>query len=134
MGKNILEYKGYVVKVCYDAKRCLLYGKVDGIVDAIKASEAMKVYICNVMTESGETEGYTVSDHIRALFNHGCYGLFGLCMVNSAPLPRIIAQRYAKEGSAPVFCDEKADVAAPTQLMPGTLKIDASVEVTFKLN
>ena len=80
---------------------------VDGIVDAIKASEAMKVYICNVMTESGETEGYTVSDHIRALFSHGCYGLFGLCMVNSAPLPRIIAQRYAKEGSAPVFCDEK---------------------------
>ena len=59
------------------------------------------------MTESGETEGYTVSDHIRALFSHGCYGLFGLCMVNSAPLPRIIAQRYAKEGSAPVFCDEK---------------------------
>ena len=35
MGKNILEYKGYVVKVCYDAKRCLLYGKVDGIVDAV---------------------------------------------------------------------------------------------------
>ena len=54
---------------------------VDGIVEAIKASEAMKVYICNVMTESGETEGYTVSDHIRALFSHGCYGLFGLCMV-----------------------------------------------------
>ncbi len=35
MGKNILEYKGYMVKVCYDAKRCLLYGKVDGIVDAV---------------------------------------------------------------------------------------------------
>ncbi len=80
---------------------------VDGIVHAIMKSNSMKVYICNVMTESGETDGYTVSDHIRALFDHSRYGLFDLCMVNSAPLPRIIAQRYAREGSAPVFCDEK---------------------------
>ena len=74
---------------------------VEGIV------EAMKIYICNVMTESGETEGYTVSDHIQAIFNHSCHGLFDLCMVNSAPLPRIVEQRYAKEGSIPVFCDER---------------------------
>lgn len=80
---------------------------VDGIVHAIMKSNSMKVYVCNVMTECGETDGYTVSDHIRALFDHSRYGLFDLCMVNSAPLPRIIAQRYAREGSAPVFCDEK---------------------------
>lgn len=80
---------------------------VDGIVDAITASDSMKVYLCNVMTEIGETEGYTVSDHIRAIFDHSARGLFDLCMVNSAPLPRMVAQRYAKEGSAPVLCDEK---------------------------
>lgn len=80
---------------------------VDGIVDAIAASESMKIYICNVMTENGETEGYTVSDHIRAIFTHSRHGLFDLCLVNSAPLPRIVAQRYAKEGSVPVLCDEK---------------------------
>ena len=80
---------------------------VDGIVDAISDSDSMKIYICNVMTESGETEGYTVSDHIQAIFNHSCHGLFDLCMVNSASLPRIVEQRYAKEGSIPVFCDEK---------------------------
>ena len=81
---------------------------VDGIVDAIAASDSMKIYICNVMTESGETEGYTASDHIQAIFNHSCPGLFDLCLVNSAPLPRLIAQRYAREGSIPVFCDERA--------------------------
>ena len=59
------------------------------------------------MTENGETEGYTVSDHIRAIFTHSRHGLFDLCLVNSAPLPRIVAQRYAKEGSVPVLCDEK---------------------------
>ena len=81
---------------------------VDGIVDAIAASDSMKIYICNVMTESGETEGYTASDHIQAIFNHSCPGLVDLCLVNSAPLPRLIAQRYAREGSIPVFCDERA--------------------------
>ena len=81
---------------------------VDGIVDAISASDSMKIYICNVMTESGETEGYTASDHIQAIFNHSCPGLFNLCLVNSAPLPRLIAQHYAREGSISVFCDERA--------------------------
>ena len=80
---------------------------VEGIVEAMAESESMKIYICNVMTESGETEGYTVSDHIQAIFNHSCHRLFDLCMVNSAPLPRIVEQRYAKEGSIPVFCDER---------------------------
>ena len=81
---------------------------VDGIVEAISASDSMKIYICNVMTESGETEGYTASDHIQAIFNHSCPGLFNLCLVNSAPLPRLIAQHYAREGSISVFCDERA--------------------------
>ncbi len=56
---------------------------VGGIVEAIAASESMKIYICNVMTENGETEGYTVSDHIRAIFTHSRHGLFDLCLVNS---------------------------------------------------
>lgn len=81
---------------------------VDGIVEAVSGSEAMKVYVCNVMTENGETEGYTVSDHIQALFTHSVPGLFNLCLTNSAPLPRLIAQRYARAGCYPVFCDETA--------------------------
>lgn len=81
---------------------------VDGMVEAIRQAEGIKVYVCNVMTEDGETEGYTVSDHIRALFRHSAEGLFSLCLTNSAPIPRIVAQRYAKENCGPVFCDEAA--------------------------
>ena len=40
---------------------------VDGIADAIRDSRALKLYVCNVMTQEGETEGYTVADHIQAL-------------------------------------------------------------------
>ena len=78
---------------------------VDGIVDAICSSDAMKIYVCNVMTQEGETEGYTVSDHIRALFSHSREGLFDLCLTNSAKIPRAVALRYAKEDAAPIVFD-----------------------------
>lgn len=78
---------------------------VDGIADAIRASDGLKVYVCNVMTEDGETEGYTVSDHIAALFHHGAPGLFDLCLTNSSPIPKGVAERYAQEGAELIRCD-----------------------------
>ena len=81
---------------------------VDGIVDAIRRSDALKIYACNIMTQEGETEGYTASDHIRALFRHSCPGLFSLCLTNSAPLPQSVLQRYGRVGAEAVFCDREA--------------------------
>lgn len=78
---------------------------VDGIVDAIAASTALKVYVCNVMTQEGETEDYTAGDHIEAIFRHSLPDLFDLCLVNSAPIPMDIARRYEAEGAAPIVCD-----------------------------
>ena len=72
---------------------------VDGIVDAIRKSSALKIYVCNVMTQEGETEGYTASDHIAALFQHSAQGLFHLSLVNSSPIPAEAAGRYAQEGA-----------------------------------
>ena len=80
---------------------------VDGIVRAIQRSKAMKIYVCNVMTEDGETEGYTVSDHIAAIFKHSAPGLFPLCLVSSSRVPKIAAARYALEGAAPLTLDAK---------------------------
>jgi uncharacterized cofD-like protein len=79
---------------------------VSGIVPAITASDALKVCVCNVMTQPGETEGYTVSDHIRALFQHSVPGLFRICLVNSMPVPPVIAQRYAEQGAEVILCDQ----------------------------
>ena len=78
---------------------------VDGIPEAIQESKALKVYVCNVMTQDGETEGYTAGDHISALFQHGGKGLFDICLTNSTPIPQEIADRYALEGAEPIFCD-----------------------------
>lgn len=75
---------------------------VGGIVRAIEASDAPKLYISNIMTQPGETEGYTVADHIRALFRHSSSRLFDICLVNSAPLPEEVRRRYALEGAVPL--------------------------------
>ena len=79
---------------------------VDGIPEAIRQSRALKVYVCNVMTQDGETEGYTAADHVAALQQHGGKGLFDICLMNSTPIPREIAARYAMEGAEPIFGEE----------------------------
>ena len=80
---------------------------VDGVAEAILRSHALKVYVCNVMTQEGETEGYTAADHIAALFEHSAPGLFDLCLVNSSPIPKAVAERYAQEGAELIDCDEE---------------------------
>jgi uncharacterized cofD-like protein len=78
---------------------------VDGITAAIQDSDALKVYVCNVMTQDGETEGYTAADHIAALFKHSVPALFSLCLANASPIPPEVAARYAAEGAEPICCD-----------------------------
>ena len=53
---------------------------VEGVVEAICRSEALKIYVCNIMTQEGETEGYTAADHVDALLSHGAPGLVDLCL------------------------------------------------------
>lgn len=78
---------------------------VDGIVDAIRQFDGLKVYVCNVMTQEGETEGYTAADHIAAIFKHSAPGLFDLCLTNASPIPGRVAARYAQEEAEPIRCD-----------------------------
>lgn len=72
---------------------------VDGVSEAIAASRAQRVYVCNIMTQDGETEGYTAADHLTALLRHAAGGLVDLCLANSAPIPSELAARYRAEGA-----------------------------------
>ena len=81
---------------------------VDGIVNAIINSDALKLYICNVMTQPGETDGYTVSEHIHELFNHSGGKLFEYSLVNSMSVPQDILDRYIDDGAEPVREDEES--------------------------
>lgn len=78
---------------------------VPGLAAAIRRSPAVKIYVCNVMTQPGETDGYTASDHVRAIFAHAGQGLIDWVVVNTTPVPPHIQRRYASEGAFPVEVD-----------------------------
>ncbi|GAE33114.1 gluconeogenesis factor YvcK family protein [Halalkalibacter akibai] len=80
---------------------------VPGIANAIKQSKAKKVYICNVMTQVGETDHYTAADHIQAIVDHCGCKLVDDILVNGSPVSSTIQARYAKEGAVPVIVDEQ---------------------------
>jgi len=81
---------------------------VVGIVDAISNSDAVKLYVCNIMTQPGETDGYSVSEHIQGVFEHAGGKLFERCVVNSEPASPGVLERYIKGGAEPVREDEEA--------------------------
>lgn len=80
---------------------------VDGVVEAICQSDATKVYISNIMTQDGETEGMTLSDHVSALLEHAAPGLIDLCLANSAPVDPELIVRYKAEDAEPILVDRK---------------------------
>ena len=80
---------------------------VDGIADAVCRSKAIKIYICNVMTQPGETDGYTASMHVKAIQDHAGRNAIDFILVNSTPVPEVLREKYAENGAYPVVVDEK---------------------------
>ncbi|MBI4278231.1 MAG: YvcK family protein [Armatimonadetes bacterium] len=79
---------------------------VSGVADALRASSGPRAYVCNVMTQPGETTGFKASDHARVLQEHVGPGLFTHVLVNTQPpRNRVLLQRYREEGAVPVEAD-----------------------------
>lgn len=81
---------------------------VDGIADALIKSKAIKIYICNVMTQSGETDGYTASMHVKAILDHAGRGAIDYALVNGREISDEMKEYYEKENAYPVVIDEDA--------------------------
>jgi uncharacterized cofD-like protein len=77
---------------------------VDRIAHEIAASPAVKIYVCNVMTQPGETDGMTASDHVEALMENAGAKICDYAIVNDEP-PSKLREVYAKEGQIPVTAD-----------------------------
>lgn len=78
---------------------------VDGIMDLIRASGKPRIYIGNIMTQPGETVGYRLSDHIRALREHVGDDFPDCVIAHQGPLPDEMLARYARRGATPVVND-----------------------------
>ncbi|WP_010500410.1 gluconeogenesis factor YvcK family protein [Paenibacillus elgii] len=81
---------------------------VPEIAKTIIESNALKIFICNVMTQPGETDDYKVSDHLKAVRDHVGSELFDYVIVNNGDIPEQVQSKYAEQGAkiVPLDLDE----------------------------
>ena len=90
---------------------------VEGVAQAVAQAKAPKIYICNIMTQDGETEGYTAADHLEALLVHGRPGLVDLCLTNTAPVRPGLLEKYREEDAVPLTVDRERIAALGLELV-----------------
>ena len=93
---------------------------VDGVVDAIHKSSAVKIFVCNIMEQPGETEGYSVNDHLEALEKHSYKGIADVVIANNAPVPDELKSKYLAEYANQVVLDSEL-VTTRSRLLEGNL-------------
>jgi len=99
---------------------------VKGVAQALARARGLRVYVCNVMTQPGETDRYTAADHLRAVLDH-CRAVFGrgdpwvdVMLVNGDPFPAKVVRYYARTHSLPVEPPREA-VLDGVRVVRGTL-------------
>ena len=90
---------------------------VPDIAAAIAQRRVPSIYVCNVMTEPGETDGFTVSDHIRAIDTACGQSMFDAVLVQRRPPSNLAQERYAQAGSEPVLIDREAIIASGRRIV-----------------
>lgn len=78
---------------------------VKDMAKAINGSNALKIYVCNIMTQQGETVGYRLSEHIKALKEHGNKLMVDYVIANTGEVPQSLLEKYKTEDASPVLID-----------------------------
>jgi len=86
---------------------------VKGITRAIRNSNARVIYICNIVTQPGQTDGYTAADHIRPIQRYLGDGVLDYVLVNNTMPPAHILKRYRAAGAEPVLPHPEARELGP---------------------
>ena len=95
---------------------------VEGVTEAVARSRAVRIYVCNLMTKPGESDGFKASDFIREIGRYlGPDAALDRAIVNDQPLPGPVAERYREEGSTQVLFDEVACRALVETVLPRSL-------------
>lgn len=84
-------------------------------------AKAKKVYICNLMTQAGETYNYSASDHVKAIYDHMSCAFINTILVNNEDIPRKVRERYNEEKSQPVIFDIERLHALGLEVIPGEI-------------
>jgi uncharacterized cofD-like protein len=75
---------------------------IDGIASTLSGVRAVRIYVANLMTEPGETDGFSLEDHLAVIREHVGHDLFDCVLVNRRPIDPAIVEHYGQRGSVPV--------------------------------
>lgn len=95
---------------------------VEGVCEALQKTKAIIVYVCNVMTQPCETQGYSLSNHIKAIEKHTKKGIIDFCIVNTASIPDELRERYLLDGAELVKVDADIVEKMGIELITGDFK------------
>jgi uncharacterized cofD-like protein len=109
---------------------------VRGVPEAIAASKATRVYICNLMTQANESLGLTASQHIEKILQHcgaagsrqtGRAAIFDYALINTAPISPALLEQYQQEGQSPIEADLDRVRALGVEPVTGTFAHEGDV-------
>jgi uncharacterized cofD-like protein len=110
---------------------------VKGIPEALAAARGLRVFICNLMTQSNESLGLTASEHIEKIYEHiagshiaGSHNgkpIFDYALVNTAPVSETLLRNYAREGAAPIQADIERIEALGVRVVQGDFAAEGDV-------
>jgi uncharacterized cofD-like protein len=78
---------------------------VSGVAEAIEKSTATRVFVANLMTQPGETEGFSLADHVRVVYEHTRRKFIDWVVASNQPVSPEVARRYSRRGAEPVRVD-----------------------------
>ncbi len=94
---------------------------VKGVPEAIKEAKAKVVYVCNIMSQPGESDDMTAYDHVQAIYNHSCEKLIDMCIANIQDLDEKMKDNYSLENSSKVVVDDDKFEENGIRLIKGNL-------------
>lgn len=94
---------------------------VPSVQEALEKTTAKIVYVCNLMTQAGETTGYTASDHIEAINRHIGRGIVQSIIVHNEQIQEAIREKYAEENAEPVIYDTDRLLALGLEIIEGDI-------------
>jgi uncharacterized cofD-like protein len=100
---------------------------VSGIAEALKESGALKAYVCNVMTQPGESDSFTASEHVQAIVNNAQARVFDFVLVNTGMPSESALEKYAESGQVLVDADVDRIKAMGFRVIPGNFMSESDV-------
>jgi len=97
---------------------------VEGVAATMHGVNAVRIYVANLMTEPGETEHFTLDDHLRVIRDHTKFDLFDYILVNRRPIDDDAVRLYASRGSEPVVAENLLRYAGHAQIVECELAIE----------